>query len=168
MKLLNIFLLFTCLIFFACKGNFVEPENQFVQLYFKYGFKNELNTFENTFQKDLIMDGVIKVSFWLTDEEQNSILEQANLIDYFSMPDTFKYVPQDSITYSISPDPGEQVLRIKYKMNDKTTIYTYPFPIITQDDTRFNNLKELRQHIVRIIESKLLYKLLPEPRGAYL
>jgi hypothetical protein len=43
---------------------------------FQVWFRNELNTYENTYQKDLVEDGVIKVRFWLTAEEQNKILDR--------------------------------------------------------------------------------------------
>lgn len=169
MKYKSILFVFICLIFFSC-NNSVESEDQFVQIFFKYGFKNELNTFENTFQKDLVMDGVIRVNFWLTADEQNRILQKAEYLNYFSMPDTFQYIPQpdDTVSFQISPDPGEQILRIKYSTNDKTTIYEPKYRFLVNDDIQFDNLTELRQLIIDIIESKLLYKLLPEPRGAYL
>ncbi|GAB6283109.1 MAG: hypothetical protein STSR0008_18650 [Ignavibacterium sp.] len=148
----------------ACKDSSVEPETPFVQIYFKYNFKNELNTFENTFQKDLVFDGVIKVKFWLTEEEQNKILEKANLVNFFSMPDTFIHSSSDSILVSINPDPGEQVLRIKYQSYDKTTLWNYP-PL--QNNEQFNDLIKLQQYIVSIIESKPEYKKLPPARGGY-
>ncbi len=68
----NIFLgFFISFLLYSCTDSPVEPDPQFVQIYFKYRFNNELNTFESTYQKDLILDGTIKVNFWLTTEEQN-------------------------------------------------------------------------------------------------
>ena len=160
-KIFIVLLLFS-LCFTSCQDTIVEPENQFVQIYMNYGFKNELNTFKNTYQKDLVLEGVKKVRFWLTEEEQNKILEKANIVNYFSMPDTFKYNPQDSINVIINPDPGEQILRIKYMSKDKTTIWTFP---ILESKTDFNNLLELRQFIITIIESKPEYRKLPPSRG---
>ena len=40
------------------------------------------------------------------------------------MRETFKYISPDSITVIISPDPGEQILRIKYQSEDKTTVWS--------------------------------------------
>ena len=130
-------LFFIALFLSSCKDNSVEPETQFVQIYFKYSFKNELNTFANTYQKDLVLDGVIKVKFWLTDEEQNNILDKLNSLNYFSLPDTFNYIPQDSI--SPSPNPGKQILRIKYQQNDKKIIWTYP---LNEDNLKVKDLME--------------------------
>lgn len=53
-----------------------QPEDKFVQTLFKYNFKDELNTFENYLTKDLVFDGLIKVNFWLTREEQNKIQDK--------------------------------------------------------------------------------------------
>jgi hypothetical protein len=166
MKIIKYFLVLVllCLSLLSCQESSVEPEIQFVQIYLKNGFKTELNTFENTFQKDLVMDDVMKVKFWLTAEEQNKILEKANLLNYFSMPDTFINNSPDSISVSINPDPGEQVLRIKYQSNDKTTVWSYP---LLENNAQFDNLLELRQCIITIIESKPEYKKLPPARGGY-
>ncbi|MBU2447384.1 MAG: hypothetical protein KJ666_17675 [Bacteroidetes bacterium] len=168
MKYINIFLFIVVsfVMFTSCKdSSSVEPETQFVQIYFKYDFKNELNTFENTFQKDLVLDGVRKINFWLSTEEQNSILEKVNEINYFSMPDTFKYISEDSVSVSIEPNPGEQILRIKYQSKDKTTIWTYP---VVENDSRFTDLLALRKYIKSIIELKQEYKRLPPARGGYM
>ncbi len=158
------FILSVSLLLLVCQDSPVESEDQFVKIYFKYGFRNELNTFTKTFQKDLIMDGVIKVEFWLTAVEQNSILEKANALNYFTMPDTFKYISWDSINVSIDPDPGEQILRIQYRSLDKTIIWTYP-PV--ENNGQFNELLELQKFIITIIESKPEYKELPPARGGY-
>jgi len=110
------------------------------------------------------MDGVIKVKFWLSEEEQTKIFEKANALNYFSMPDTFINDSSDSIAVSVNPDPGEQVLRIKYQSNDKTTLWNYP-PL--ENNPQFNDLIELRLYIVNIIESKPEYKNLPPAKGGY-
>ncbi len=165
MKIKNIFILFLlCFIFVSCSDSIIEPEEQFVQIHFKYDFRNELNTFENTYQKDLILDGIIKVPFWLTAEEQNKILNKANEVDYFSMPDTFQYSSDDSTVVAIDPNPGEQILRIKFEEKDKTTIWIF---YISENDPQLNALIELRKFIISTLESKPEYKILPPARGGY-
>jgi hypothetical protein len=154
-----------CLFFFSCQDNPVETDEQFVQIYFKYDFRNELNTFDNTYKKDLVLDGVIKVKFWLTAEEQNKILAKVIELNYFLLPDTLKYIPQDSIYVSIEPNPGEQKLRIKYLSNDKAIIWTYP---LNDDNADVKALYALQNFIITIIESKPEYKRLPPRRGGYL
>jgi hypothetical protein len=164
-KIYFAFIVFLSYWILSCQDSPTEPDPQYVQIFLKYGFRNELNTFENTYQKDLVLDGTIKVKFWLSAEEQNKILEKANVINYFSMRDTFKLVSPDSTIVIISPDPGEQILRIKYQTNDKTTFWNYPAP---ENDEEFNELMQLRQYIIMIIESKVSYKLLPPARGGYI
>jgi hypothetical protein len=165
MKKQNLFfILLSGLFLLSCQDSPVEPENNFVNIYLKYDFKNELNTFENTFQKDLILDGVIKIKFWLTAKEQNSILEKAKSINYFSLPESFQYIPQDSIMVFAHPNPGEQILRIKYQKLDKTTVWTYP---LLENNSQFDDLLELRKFIITLIESKPEYKKLPVARGGY-
>ena len=165
---------YICLIFFLTTiFNFsseaqnlpVEPELQFVKIHFKYFFKDELNTFENTCTKDLVMDGVIKTDFWLTSKEQKDILKMAKKSKFFSMPDTFKYVSKGNIGVSYSLDLGPQMLRIKYKTKDKTVVWTYP---TTEGDVRAQKLIKLSRSIRKIIEAKPEYKKLPRPREAYL
>ncbi|OGU75358.1 MAG: hypothetical protein A2V93_09840 [Ignavibacteria bacterium RBG_16_34_14] len=166
-KLLNKFILLhlLCFVFQSCNDSSIEPEEQFVQIYFKYDFRNELNTFDNTYQKDLILDGVIIVPFWLTAEEQNKIIKKANDVNFFSMPDTFNYSSDDSIAIVIDPNPGEQVLRIKFNGKDKTTIWIF---YISQNDPQLNALIELRKNIISITESKPEYKRLPPANGGNL
>jgi hypothetical protein len=151
-----------CLLIISCQDSSVEPEIQFVQIFFKYDFNNELNTFENTYQKDLILDGTIKVKFWLTSEEQNRILNKASEIGFFSLPDTLK---NDTTLVMIDPNPGEQILRIKYDVKDKIVTWIYPVDL---NEPHVDDLSELSTLIISVIESKPEYKKLPPSRGGYL
>ena len=166
MKKLKVFIvpLLFGLFLSSCKDSSTEPDAQFVQIFFKYEFKNELNTFENTYQKDLFMDGVTKVKFWLTNEEQNCILRKAEEVNYFTLADTINPIPLDSILIWISPDPGAQTLRIKYNTLDKTTVWYHP---LNESNPQTAQIMELRSYIVSLIESKPEYKKLPPVRGGY-
>ena len=150
----------------ACKTNVIESDiqsdSQLVQIYFKYSFKNKLDTFEKTYQKDLIRDGVIKVFFWLTIEEQNKILQKVNETKFFDLPEYFPRVSNPRIR----PDAGEQVLRIRYLQQDKT-IKWFSFPL-DEDNLELNLVKELAAFIQIIIENKPEYKKLPPSNGGYL
>ena len=148
----------------SCKDSSTEPDNQFVQIFFKYGFKNELNTFENSYQKDLFSDGVVKVNFWLTMEEQKSIIQKAEEINYFMLPDTLITIQEDSIAVSLNPNPGAQTLRIRYNAKDKTTVWFYPF---IENDVQMKRIMELNSFIISMIESKPEYKKLPPSSGGY-
>jgi len=162
-KLIFVFLLLS-LIFSSCKDSSTEPDNQFVQISFKYGFKNELNTFENTYQKDLFYGDVVKVNFWLTIEEQKSIIKKAEESNFFMLPDTLITIQEDSIEVSLSPNPGAQTLRIRCNSKDKTTVWFYP---LVEDRDQMKQIMELNSFIISLIESKPEYKKLPPSRGGY-
>jgi hypothetical protein len=147
-------------IFNSCNESIVAPDTQIVQIYFKYSFKNVLNTFENTYQKDLVLDGTITVNFWLTTEEQNQILNKAAAINFFSMPGLFE---ADSTVHT-SLDPGPQELKIKYNNEDNTVVWEYP---INDNDQQIMNLIELNDLIISIVEAKPEYNKLPQGRGGY-
>jgi hypothetical protein len=53
-------------------------------LVFKYGVgaKNELNTFDQTFTKDMVMDPSVTVKMKLSDNELNSIYQKINNLNF--------------------------------------------------------------------------------------
>jgi len=162
-KLIFVFLLLGLLLS-SCKDSSTEPDIQFVQISFKYGFKNELNTFENTYQKDLFYGDVVKVNFWLTMEEQKSIIKKAEESNFFMLPDTLITIQEDSIAISLNPNPGAQTLRIRYYSKDKTTVWFYP---LVENSDQMKQIMELNSFIISLIESKPEYKKLPPSRGGY-
>jgi hypothetical protein len=147
----------------------IEPDPQFIKIHFHYGFANELNTFEQTLQKDLVMNGTISTSFWLTTEEQRLILSKVQSVNFFDFPDTIRQeVGSDSIMALTVPNPGIQFLRVQYKEQDKT-VYWYAY----LRDSQGNNdhatmLIQLTSLIIDIIESKPEYQSLPPAEGGYL
>jgi hypothetical protein len=163
MKKLNIlglsFLSF--FLFISCNNSLIEPDPQFVQIFFKYDFNNELNTFDKTYQKDLILDGTIKVNFWLTTEEQNRILNKANEINFFAFPNVFL---NDTSIILVSPNPGDQILRIQTDNKDHQAQWTI---LIDLSNPQAVKLKELSSIIISIIEAKPEYKELPPSQGGY-
>jgi hypothetical protein len=150
------------ILFYSCNESAVEPDTQFVQIFLKYGFNNELNTFNNTFQKDLVLDGTITVPFWLTTDEQNRILSKANEVNFFSLPDTLE---GDTTLMVIDPNPGYQTIRIKNENNDKTVNWIYP---LNYSDSSVVKALELYDFMISIIEAKPEFKKLPPSRGSYL
>lgn len=153
-------------LFISCSDSIIEPDPQIVQVFFKYSFNNELNTFDKTYQKDLILDGTIKVSFWLTTEEQNQILNKANELNFFSFPNIFPNIfPNDTSNVLVSPNPGNQILRIKTDNYDHQTKWTV---LIDMNNSQAINIKELSSLIISIIEAKPEYKKLPPSRGGYI
>jgi hypothetical protein len=156
-------------IFLAAAGscskssNVVEPvrDIQNVKVHLQYGFADELDTFRQTFQKDLVMDGTIRSPFWLTSGEQDAILQKAMEIGFFSFPDSI----QKEKGVHLSPDPSPDMLRIQYQGQDQTVVWFYP---PDPNEVRVKPLLELQDLIVKIIQAKPEYKALPPANGGYL
>lgn len=156
----------TAALILSCKEAPLEPDLQFLGIHFHYGFENELNTFEQFFQKDLVLDGIIATSFWLTTGEQDLILARVKNIQFFDFPDTIRYeMGPDSIMVTTCPNPGVQFLRIQYGDQDKTVYWYLPLPVNNDYATL---LTELVVMIIDVIESKPEYQSLPPAEGGYI
>jgi len=147
-------------------ANPTRGESNF-NLIFKYGVgaKNELNTFEGTFTKDMVSDSSITVNLSLTEEELDRIYQKMLEIDFFAYPDRF----------SVSTPPGASVgVVTPYSSYYFKTEYDSKIKELWWDDETINEdekadkLRELIQLVRDIIESKEEYKELPEPKSGYL
>jgi hypothetical protein len=161
MKLL---LLLVCVSIVSCSTG-VSPDrndhdDQFMQIYFHYNFQEELDTFKGTYQKDLVIDGTVKTTMWLTTREQEIILTKLENIRYFSFPDTLYRQPG----VWQSPDGGPQVLRIKYGSLDKKIVW---YDTSDPRDMERYSIESIKNLIYDIIVSKPEYKALPPTRGGY-
>ena len=144
-----------------CPDSNGEHDAQLVQIFYKSG-RNELDTFHNTYQKDLVSAGIVKTGMWLTTREQEIILAHLEFINFFRLPETIYAQPN----VVISPDQGAQWLRVKYKEKDKTVIWYYPLPADRFDNYDYR-LESTRDLLRVIIESKPEYKALPPVKGGY-
>jgi len=157
-------LCFILIPFLGCSNNATkssEPhDKQAVQIYLKWNTADVLDTFHGELQKDLVMDGTVRIRFWLTKREQEIILITAERFRFFSYPDTVNRQPDEQI----EPDPGPQVFRIKTGNRDKSIVWFEPH------DKRFKYyqlLMQLRNLVVDIVASRPEYRALPESRGGY-
>ena len=142
-----------------------SPSN--FNLIFKYGVgaRNELNTFDSTYTKDMITDPSITVNLSLSKEELDRIYQKMIEINFFDYPDEF----------SVSVSPGESVGMLtpycsyyfKVEYDSKVKELSWEDKIINQDK-KAEKLRELINLIRDIIESKEEYKQLPPPRGGYI
>ncbi|MFC1991901.1 hypothetical protein ACFLVC_04190 [Chloroflexota bacterium] len=136
-------------------------------LIFRYGVgaKNELNTFEGTYTKDMFGDPSITVPLSLTDEELDIIYRKMVEINFFDYPEEFSVTaapgeavgivtPYSSYYFKVEDDSGIKELRWEDK--------------ITNEDNEADRLRELIKLITDIIESKEEYQKLPEPTGGYM
>ena len=151
------------LIMIGCSRTITEPDSQLLKIHFYYGFGNELNTFKQTYTKDLVLDGYSTVDFWLTEAEQESIKNKLDVVDFFHFPDTLIYqIGPDSIMVSINPDPGWQFLQVADKNRDKIVYWRYPLP---EENEFVPLLLDLTELITDIIHSKPEYVALPAAKG---
>jgi hypothetical protein len=165
-NIFKFFLFITFIIVLAgCREEIIFTDPQDLRIQYHYGFKNELNTFDKTYQKDLVMDGTVKTTFWLTSDEQEQILSKANSIKFFQFPDTIPYQKMpDGTRVTFDPDPGPQFLRIEYQNMVKKIVWFYP---INYENEYTQPLLELTKLLEQIIKSKPEYKKLPPARGGY-
>ena len=145
----------------GCCGapNNKNSDEQSVQIYLHYGYHDEINTFDETLQKDLVPD-TVRIPFRFTKREQEIILTTAERFSFFSFPDTVFKEPN----VDMFPDHGPQSLRIRVGNKDKTIVWFEPH------DKRFKYyplLLELKNLIIDIVESKPEYKALPPTKGGY-
>lgn len=125
-------------------------------LVFRYGVgaKNELNTFDGTYTKDLVMDPPVTVDFKLTEEEIADIYKKMTDLEVFEITNTaeegmfvtpcssyYLKVQQNSVQKEMSWDGCSG------KINDK--------------------LREFTDYVISIIESKDEYQELPDATGGY-
>jgi hypothetical protein len=162
---LGLFCLFAFL-FVSCSDiNSPGSERDFnVRLRYGVLARNELNTFRNTFTKDLILDGTVTIPFHLLQASLDSIAAKMNQIDFFSYPDTFIVRSQDSIRVSISPN-NTYDFRVVSRSTVKTLFWD---DAIIASDPQATKLRELVALIKTIVESKPEYQQLPPARGGYI
>ena len=143
-------------------GNLVFPydsSNNPVNIVFKFGVvaRNELNTFDGTFTKDLIIDGTITTRLILSKEELNQIQKRFIDIGFFGYPETF-------------PSRGAVTPRSDYyiKVQNGSTVKEVTWYSDSVSDTRTEDLRQLNSLLTDMIMEKLEYKLLPPANGGYL
>lgn len=124
---------------------------------FKYGVgaKNELDTFHDTFTKDMIVDAPITITLKLTDEELDGIREKIEELNLFR------------------PTEGSSTKVIMSPCTDYDLL-TQTFAVQSHvawdgcEDGVNQDLESLETYIRSIVESKDAYKALPEPQGGYM
>jgi len=129
---------------------------QYVKIYFKYFFRNSVDTFNGTLTKDLAADGTITVPFWLTTEQQDSILVEVVRSDFYDLPDTLFGNPH----IHLEPDPGVQALRIE--------VDGRAHQVVWYTTSSNQQILRLSQFIRDLVHSTPEYKNLPPARGGYL
>lgn len=156
MKKLYASLLFTVL-FTACSTTPAVSEEAF-NLDFKFGYgsnDNELNTFDDTYTKDMVMDDPITISLVLTDEELASIQAKIEELDVFTEP----YVAPNGVSVMMSPC-------IHYSLEVQVSGSTQNDEWTCSNTS--SNKAEFVNFMFDFIDSQEEVQALPEPQGGYM
>ncbi|QMV40021.1 hypothetical protein [Cohnella cholangitidis] len=148
------FIIFTLIVLIGC----ADKQKLDFNFIFSYGVStlNQLDTFKNTYTKDLVLDGLVETSLTLTDDEKEQILRKMQDINLFEYP-----VVNEGL--AMEPSSGYK-FEIQYQGKRINVVWLDGFR--DQDkDIRFSELVKLIQDI---IESKEEYKKLPDFRSGYL
>ncbi|MDQ0888872.1 hypothetical protein QFZ81_003960 [Paenibacillus sp. V4I9] len=139
----------------------VVPNDFDFMVRFGYGevTKNEINTYQDTVTKDLIMKGTAKANITFTTEEIRSIYEKMREINVFGMKEL---VPTNMNCSSIPYN--EESWKISVAGEIKTITWSDKNCDVTSDAKK---LLELRTFIQQIVAGKDAYKQLPKAEGGY-
>jgi len=150
--------------FFISKQIGIPPQNRPTggpsnfNLIFKYGVgaKNELNTFDQTYTRDMVLDPPVTINFKLSDNELAGIYQKINDLKLFDKNkektdgNMFR-TPCDSHYLKVQIDSTQKDLswdNCRGEISDKFQQFT--------------------DYIIQIIETEDEYKNLPTPKGGYL
>jgi hypothetical protein len=147
----------------------VSKRNDF-NFIFRYGVgaKNELNTFQGTYTKDMILAAPVTTNLSLTPDEMDIISNKMIEIDFFSYPKDFKIVVPEGESYGIVHPSSSYYFRVKYKSEVKELTWDNKDFFIFYKDEKADRLVELIKLIINIIETREEYQKLPPPAGRYM
>jgi len=153
-------------VWLSCSKSFFIPEDRNFNFSLKYGIlaRNHIDTFHDTFTKDLILNGTISVPFVLSEDEFSRIQQKLLEIDFFSYPDTFVVELTDSLIGYLRPHP---TYLFKVKLDSITKALFWEDEVVT-NNPRAINLRAAINSIIQIIESKPEYRRLPPAKGGYI
>jgi len=139
-----------------------DSSKNVINIDFKYGVgaKNELNTFEGTYTKDLIVDGTITTRLILSSEELRQIQQKMIDIGFYNYPNDFPPQP------GLRVDPREDYY---IKVQNGSTVKEVTWNTESMIDGSIqDNLGQLVSFLGNIIVQKPEYKMLPTTKGGYL
>ena len=149
------------LLLITARPNAIEDAD--FNITFRYGVegKNELNTFEGTYRKDMVIDPPITVYLSLSKEEKERIYQKMNDTNFFDYPG---YFPQRQDRF-VTPNG---VYRLKVEYDSKIKEVSWDDNSLFEDENIEKGLNEIKGLIIEIIEDKEEYKIIPTPRALYL
>lgn len=134
-----------------------EPMVTDFNFIFKYGVGaiNELNTFNQTYTKDMAMDPPITIQFKLTESERMGIYEKINSLHLFDedggrIGEGTVMVPCSSYYLKVNINSVQKEL--SWGCDRKTT----------------DKLQQFTDYVISVIQAREEYKKLPAPKGGYM
>ena len=145
------------------------PVQSDFSLIFQYGVgaKNELNTFEGTYTRDMVMDPSITVNLSLTEEELDRIYQKMVEIDFFDYPDRFSVSVLPSESVGMVTPYSSYYFKVEYDSGIKEVWWDAEI-INIHENEKADRLRGLIKLITDIIEAKEEYQRLPEPTSGYM
>jgi hypothetical protein len=146
---------------------FEQPPADFA-FQFEFGACNTdiLDTFENTFTKDMILaeDPDVTIPLPLTDEEMGIIFEEMVFIDFWDYPEQFSIpIPEEGLVQQIEPS---STYRFTVRSGGETKVVEWNDEIVSPSTVEADNLRALIGVIRQILESRPEIQGLPEPNAA--
>lgn len=135
------------------------PEDFNFSIQFGIGKKNEINTFDGTFTKDLISAGTVTTDIPFSEEEMDLIYEKMKGINILES----KQLIPETIDCAVEP-AGEDEWKVL--INGETIRHSVSEAYCEPTDDA-KQLLELRDTILDLIKEKDSYKELPDAEGGY-
>lgn len=136
-----------------------KPKN--FNFVFSYGVKakNQVDTINGQYTKDMVIEPSITTDLQLSDAEMNDIYLEMKKINILSYPENFK----EKSVGQLEPFPTYSI-KIIADGKEKNILWEAKNISITKDEVQ---LRELFDKIENIIINKEEYKKLPEPKSYY-
>ncbi len=153
----KLFPLLVALLLTAC-GTAYAPHVRDFNVDFKYGYSgtdNELNSFNDTYTKDMVMEDAITVPLMLSDEELASIQAKIEELDVFNE----EIVDTNGITSATFP-----CIHYSLEIDKKGETQTAEWTCSDRGPKR----EEFVKFMFDLIDSHKEVQDLPEPQGGYM
>lgn len=137
----------------------IMPEDFAFSVRFGITGKNEINTFDDTVTKDLVIHGTATANLVLTEREMADIyarLRQINVTGEMKLETGRKGCTQTPY--------DEEHWRIRLNGEERTLEWSEENCEVTEDAKK---LKEIRSYIFELVQHKDEYRELPEAEGGY-
>ena len=167
MKRFVLSILSICLLLVLSGCETAPPIESNFNLIFRYGVgaNNELNTFDGTFTRDMVLDPSITVKLSLSQEGLDKIYQKMVEIDFFNYPDKFEVTVPPGQPAVIKTPYSTYYFKVEYDSKIKELWWVDE---IHNQNTEADKLRELISLIINIISATEEFKEMPTPKGGYI